>query len=184
MARALCSLLAGARSTRGLPTRFLDWTYNSSVAAYFAAYDATTRSDARLGVWAFDTRKLDRRTRTGREVMLDPIMPHAPYFLRTRPKEAIIHPELQLVTAPYAGNHYLRAQRGVFLLHQPQWITPESSFPIEPLSELLGDDALVLFSLPAREAPELLRLLADEGVNASRIRPDYSGIAEALKAQR
>jgi hypothetical protein len=83
----------------GLATRFLDWSYSSYVAAYFAAVDALAIADGpdkRLAVWAFSA-----SARFACWGLLTPLGGELP----TR------FPEL--VVAPYAGNPNLRAQEGL-----------------------------------------------------------------------
>ncbi len=54
----------------GIPTRLLDWTRRSFVAAYFADADALSKSDDwnkddKLAVWALDTHNIKNNDNIG-----------------------------------------------------------------------------------------------------------------------
>jgi len=162
----------------GLSTRFLDWSYSSYVAAYFAAVDALTNEprSERLAVWAFSTAarfafwSLEHDLGTPREDF----------------------PEV--VVAPYAGNPNLRAQEGVHIavpITKIRWSSPADRSDLTPHLELVdqyarafGHGALLKFTLPASEAGSLLWHLAKERVTAARLFPGYAGAAQSVLEQR
>ena len=71
---------------------------------------------------------------------------------------------VEIVTAPAAGNLNLYAQQGVFSLYRPTTVHPDELVDRRPLDEIVAErpsaQMLLHFTLPIREAPVLLRLLA------------------------
>jgi hypothetical protein len=171
----LLSLLALAQHN-GVPTRLLDWTWDAKIAAYFAVVNAAEHLKDHEGgkqvvsdhmcVWALSL--------TIFRSALESDMPSAEGFY--------------LITAPTFANANLRAQRGAFVLHRPKG---EIDFgprftctPIEQKSELAGKSTdLVQFTLPVREAPRLLRLLAKDGICGAGLFPSYEGAAKAAREE-
>jgi len=164
-----------------LSTRLLDWTWNSYVAAYFAATDAVIRvramesagkeillRDENLAVIAMRTDIIEQRTAPGR-------------------KQGVY-----MVTVPTAGNPNLRAQRGVFLLQIPRPVHVDDYFDVVPYDKLAlsrrsvaGDAPLLIkFTIPLIEADELLRLLAKENVTAASLFPGWDGVVRAMNESR
>jgi hypothetical protein len=145
----------------GVPTRLLDWTRHPYVAAYFAAADALERRhDGRLAVWAFN----------------QGVYP----WLWDR---------IRMVTAPAADIPNLFAQQGLFMLLREQKFHRSEPFRAPPydkvIRRLIGFDwnieVFFRFTLPASQAPELARLLAALGIDASTVFPGYAGVARALR---
>lgn len=160
----------------GIPTRLLDWSERPTVAAYFAAVDACERManneapDRMLAVWALDF------TRAQQVIDVDPSVPRPPTLELTRP--------------PRFTNPNLRAQNGVltFLIDPTRRDTDTASFP--PLDELVqqrsrdGDftsPLLFRLELPWSKAGSMLRLLADEFVDATQLFPGFGGAARAVR---
>jgi len=149
----------------GLATRFLDWSRSPYVAAYFAAIDVV-RGDrtGEMAVWAFST-----------------TMWHIRHDYKTLDRYPVI------VTAPYASNPNLRAQRGVHL-SVPLGLALGEPARREDFAELLAEvDAWVRphgyaglkkFTLDSSHARNLLWFLAKEGVTAAQLFPGYSGAAQ------
>lgn len=152
-----------------IPTRMLDWSRKPLVAAYFAAEDCAARAEHReagdrLAVWV-----LDRRF-----VVSDAT------------------PELDLVTAPRAGNPNLHLQSGVFTVLRPA-LAPDSSFSPAPFDlqsycEARGTEnaksVLWKLTLEAKEAGRLLTLLRDDFIQATTVYAGYQGAARSVLEQR
>jgi hypothetical protein len=161
----LLSLLALAQHY-GVPTRMLDWSRNPYIAAYFAASDCILqRKTGRLAVWAFDY--------------------GGAYSLNLYPW---LTERLRLVTASAADIPNLFAQQGLFLLLREGNVRADDRFNAEPYDKIirraiefdLTESIFFRFTLPARQAPELLRLLSAHGIDASTIFPGYDGVVRAL----
>lgn len=165
--RAFVSLMALAQHY-GVPTRLLDWTRISSIAAYFAAKGALELAagaaghpTGRLAVWAFDATWAD-------EVKVD---------------------LLRFVTAPAADIENLRVQQGLFMLAEDGLERSHDQYPYRAYDRLIFDRAprehdlrraLWKFTLPVSEAPELMRLVASQGIDGGAMFPGYAGAAQCL----
>ena len=157
----------------GLPTRLLDWTRSSFVAAYFAAEEAARKQkdgdkdfDAtHLSVWAFN--KLKRNLYWG--------------YGNRQP------PLIEIVTAPGAGNPNLHAQKGLFTLVRSDSVTEIDRRPIDEILQFLpaaSDLDLYHFTLPITEAPNLLGALSDYDITGAAVYPGYGGAAKAVFEER
>lgn len=172
--------LVGLAQHHGVPTRFLDWTRSSLVAAYFAAkqnlvalYEGRA-TQHRLGVWVCVKALLESDG-------LDSA------------------PDVVLVTVPMSGNPNLKAQRGVFTFKIEKNADPEGPVDARSFDEIVGTiepiglmkvwlehwpHYLFHFTLPATESPKLMELLDSVGVNASALFPGYAGAAEAVRERK
>jgi hypothetical protein len=171
----LLSVLALAQH-HGLPTRLLDWTWDSQVAAFFAARDALKNKSDALAVWALSASTLHF------EYLEIPVL------LGMEKKKPAPDFRVSIVTAPTATNPNLRAQRGLFTLLTDQRKGIEiGKDPPPSLDEAVRRLLMVTlckFILPTTEAKQLLRLLALEGMTAARLFPGYRGVVESMEDER
>ena len=158
------SLLALAQHY-GLPTRLLDWTRNSFIAAYFAAVEAARRQQTggspeglkELGLWAFNG-----------------ILPKLNRWI----DDELRRERIELITAPGASNPNLYAQKGVFTLFRSRVVDRRSMD--ELIQALPSRYELVHFTLPIEEASELLLLLSHQEITGATVYPGYGGVAKAV----
>lgn len=164
----------------GIPTRLLDWTRNSFIAAFFAAEDVLKHSkeyepSSRLVVWAFFFPAFGKHDALNQEN--DPI---------------------RIVTAPSATNPNLKAQQGVFTLVN-HFYTKEIEGIYLPMDQVLEeivnqpeaekyhkiivDCKLQKFTLPVSEANSLLYLLAKLDITPSFIYPGFQSIIRDIEAE-
>lgn len=144
----------------GLPTLLLDWTRRSWIAAYFAARDAALPNDCDteskwLAVWAL-----------------------------RRGFRSLESPERSLFyEAPGGTNANLRAQEGLFTFFVRE-DDPSLEKYLHDLSKSTGEPyQLVRCYLPVSEAPELLRLLALEGITGASLFPGVDGVVRSMREQ-
>ena len=164
----LVGLLALAQH-HGVPTRLLDWSRRSHVAAYFAASSALACEkhwtlESEIAVWALDALR---------------ILPITPVD-----EPAIIgrFPNITIITAPGAVTANLAAQAGLFTLLRErgargtplQTRTVEGEFVTEPESPLWK------LTLPVKHCLELLELCRLYSISASTLFPRYDGAGAAV----
>jgi hypothetical protein len=155
----LYELLALAQH-HGIPTRLLDWSTRSYVAAYFAISDALKDQQSKMGsdrlaVWVLDiTRKS--------------------FF-----------PMLETVKVPGSNNANIAAQAAMFTLLRQQGergklFEGETSLDRYVHSQNLPTP-LMKITLPTSEANAALKLCALYGVTGATLFPDFYGAARAAK---
>lgn len=150
----------------GVPTGFLDWTYNPLVAAFFAA-EPMAEGDAAEGeiaLWAIRT-ALFRQDRK----------------------------ELRRLTVQPKAVPFLDAQRGLFTWSPCAHELFLSSGTYQPFEQILqGLDAAATQSLcpllrkvtlPAKCAVDLLTLLSREEVTRAHLMPTFDNVAATLRLQ-
>jgi len=158
--KELFELMALAQH-HGLPTRLLDWTKRSFVAAYFAASDAlagscpiTAPGSQRLVVWVLDIelRGLFR--------------------------------ELEVIRVPGANSSNLAAQAGVFtLLRQSGHRGHQFEGPTN-LDDYLSQQPkcpLKKVTLSIKAASDVIQLCEAYGVTGASLFPDYYGAVKSAK---
>lgn len=171
--------LAALAQHYGIPTRLIDWSYDSFIALYFAAVGALKKSnsDDCMVLWALNTYCLE---------LLQPTVNRIP---------------LVFVKPPYSDNPNLYAQQGVLSFWETSVETMHDTFysirNIErtPLDKLLCIEAeknnltefnkeefylLYKFEIPIIESHKLLDALNKLKYTAARIFPGYDGITKYM----
>ena len=145
----LLELIALAQHS-GVPTRLLDWSYDSYVAAFFAASSAIDLKDnphTHFAIWAFDT-------------------------IGAYDKE-----KLKVITLPYAYNPNMRSQKGCFTYWEQDLIRGKE-ISIKNMEEIKGLP-LKKFKVPISEAKKILNFCDKHGINHATIFPNYEGAGKA-----
>jgi len=140
----------------GVPTRLLDWTRRSFVAAYFAASSALEnkhqwKEKERLAVWALDIEVIN------------------------------LYRNISIISVPGSASKNLAAQAGVFSLHRQEGKTrePINFVSMEQEFTRLPDTLLFKISIPIK-SKKILELCELYGVTASTLFPGFDGAAKAV----
>lgn len=151
----------------GVPTRLLDWTESPFIAAFMAANSALkegkTSENDRIYIYCLHDWKL--RTITN----------------------------IRVLTAPRAGNDFLRAQRGMFTLipNANQYFLKHGNWPSIEDALYAEDDNRIYFktqfkrvSIPSSESVPLIKLLYRIGISPLTMMPSLQQAAKDFNFKR
>lgn len=151
----------------GVPTEFLDWSWSSLVASYFAASQVVEIGENKgyMSIWVFDTEK--------RNLL--------------NPKNQM---NFELIEVPRGLNQNISSQKGCFTLVRQDiprgsTLTYDDNFQrfkeIKLLNELTNEkkieNALLKISVPKRFAPDILSYCSAYSINAATIFRGVEGAA-------
>jgi hypothetical protein len=141
----------------GLPTILLDWTRRAYVGAYFAAVEAADpdrhEPSSHLAVWALWRGAWNEST-------------EGPSFYE----------------APGGTNPNLSAQAGLFIALTTFEDDPSLEQHLARLKKITGGTRpLRRITLPATEAPKLLRILSYEGIDGASMFPGVGGVVRSMR---
>ena len=141
----------------GVPTRLLDWTHSSYIAAYFAASSGLEDEQTKggLAVWALNTENIAHTLR-----------------------------DLEIIRVPGSNNVNVAAQRGLFTLLRQRYTRGkpfEGPHCLNHYIESSKSQDLAKITLPAQEAPKIIDLCERHGVTGATLFPDFYGAAKATR---
>ncbi|WP_369782102.1 FRG domain-containing protein [Pseudomonas sp. WC2401] len=146
-------LLAAAQH-HGVPTRLLDWSRRSYVAAYFAATTADyTKSDSQIAIWALNLKR-QKKWKT-----------------------------IKIIDPPGGVSRNLAAQSGIFTMQYNSDLMCDDylASPLEESLELYqhGEQIvnLLKMTLSVCEVPKLVKYCSKLGVSGTTLFPGYEGVA-------
>jgi hypothetical protein len=159
----------------GIPTRFLDFTYDPYVALYFAAKGVLDGCESEyISIYAINIYQTEVR---GYD------------FIENFDRDGLYHkrPEnrlYQMIKSPSSYNHNLRNQKGLFLSFVEKSFYSNDKFAPYSIEEYMIDSKSrnggYKFVTKARNAPEIMRLLHNRFYSASTIFPSIEGCAKSI----
>jgi hypothetical protein len=166
----------------GIPTRLLDWTHDPIKAAFFAAEGVGDPIQTDIAVWAIHTRRANLVK--GRPAIF-------PQLFEGRVDDGNnfepIHPAIEIVRTPMRENIFLAAQSGQFTSIRASGIDFMHRGGVRPSLETFvsesGIKEVVLRKviLDRNAVPELIRLLAREGISRAQLMPTHDNVAADVK---